>query len=567
MTPSRNRSFALAIFGAVLVVFGTLLCLFWPFIFHRLLSKELSMSPTSTSFDIWKNPTSVPLHLEIYFFNWTNPEEIRTPGKKPSFVQLGPYTFLERREKVNVVFHPQNNTVSFDQKRTWYFDAERSNGSLKDNVTQLNVVAISAAHKIRNWAFYWHTMFDLMLSKIGQIHVTKTVDELLFSGYEDTLINMGQITKIVDLPPFDKFGWFYMRNESTVFDGHFNMATGQDNIMNIGILRNWNYRNTTSFYDAPCNAVEGSAGEFWPPDKNYDEITLFSADICRPLTYEYKGIMTHQGIVGKRYVIGDKTLSNSTKRRYPRKQVNLVETATRTSEDFVAMEDSGKAFESLKKFQDPDIVNVGQCFCNGECTPSGIINVTACRYGAPAFVSLPHFHKADPVFREQINGMNPDDEKHGFYIVLEPTTGIPIDVAARLQVNILLQPLQSLSLFKDVPKTYFPMFWFNERAGITEELAPSLWLLIHLLDIGHYTSIAILFLGSLIVLGAGVLHCLHKRDKADMKPMSTGFAVPAEQKTELIYLDTTVANDDRDAQTRLNRQLYPKLVGDNLQDL
>ncbi|XP_046611411.1 protein croquemort-like isoform X1 [Neodiprion virginianus] len=548
MTPSRIRPLTLAIFGTLLLSLGALLCFFWPVVFLRLLSKELSLSPTSTSFDVWNNSTTIPLHLEIYFFNWTNPEEIRTPGKKPSFVQLGPYTFLERREKVNVVFHPENDTVSFDLKRTWYFDVERSNGTLKDNVTQLNVVALSAVHRIRNWAFYWHTMFELMLIKIGHIHLTKTVDELLFTGYEDTLINMGKISKIVDLPPFDKFGWFYMRNESTTFDGHFNMATGQDSIMNIGILRNWNYRNTTSFYDAPCNAVEGSAGEFWPPDRNFDEITLFSADICRPLTYEYNGMMTYNGIEGKQYVIGDKTLSNSTKRRYTKRQAN-------------------------SQSQDPDVVNVGQCFCNGECTPSGLINVTACRYGAPAFVSLPHFHKADPILREQIAGMNPDDEKHGFHITLEPKTGIPIDVAARLQVNILLQPSDSLSLFSGVPRTYFPMFWFNEHAGITEELAPPLRLLIQLSKFGHYTSIAILVLGSLIVLAAGVLHCLHKRGRVDVvmtmsnKPMSAGFTVPTRQKTELIYLDTTVATDDHDAQTRLNRQLYPKLVGDNLQDL
>lgn len=46
-----------------------------------------------------------------------------------------------------------------------------------------------------------------------QIHITKTVDELLFTGYEDDLINMAK-----DMPmfgqekievPFDRFGWFY----------------------------------------------------------------------------------------------------------------------------------------------------------------------------------------------------------------------------------------------------------------------------------------------------------------------------------------------------------------------
>lgn len=49
-----------------------------------------------------------------------------------------------------------------------------------------------------------------MLSS-SEIHVTKTVDELLFSGYEDSLINLGRMAAMgEEIPPFDKFGWFYM---------------------------------------------------------------------------------------------------------------------------------------------------------------------------------------------------------------------------------------------------------------------------------------------------------------------------------------------------------------------
>lgn len=41
--------------------------------------------------------------------------------------------------------------------------------------------------------------------------VEKTVDELLFTGYEDKLITMGKMSGMdEDAPPFDRFGWFYM---------------------------------------------------------------------------------------------------------------------------------------------------------------------------------------------------------------------------------------------------------------------------------------------------------------------------------------------------------------------
>lgn len=62
------------------------------------------------------------------------------------------------------------------------------------------------------------------------------------------------------------------------------------------------------------------------------------------------------------------------------------------------------------------------CYCNGECSPSGVINVTSCHYGAPAFVSYPHFHLADPYYRNTVDGMNPDPEKHQFYITIEPVS-------------------------------------------------------------------------------------------------------------------------------------------------
>lgn len=71
------------------------------------------------------------------------------------------------------------------------------------------------------------------------------------------------------------------RNGSAEFDGHFNMETGEGDISQLGILRKWNYRDMTKYHKNPCNVIEGSAGEFWPPGRTKDDITLFSADVCR----------------------------------------------------------------------------------------------------------------------------------------------------------------------------------------------------------------------------------------------------------------------------------------------
>lgn len=68
------------------------------------------------------------------------------------------------------------------------------------------------------------------------------------------------------------------------------METGENDISTLGVARLWNYKDTMKYYKSPCNSVEGSAGEFWPPLRKFgdfsspyrkDDISLFSADLCR----------------------------------------------------------------------------------------------------------------------------------------------------------------------------------------------------------------------------------------------------------------------------------------------
>lgn len=58
-----------------------------------ILFQELSLSPTSTGFKMWRE-TPIPMYLEIYFFNWTNPDEVKAGKAKPRVQQLGPYTYM-----------------------------------------------------------------------------------------------------------------------------------------------------------------------------------------------------------------------------------------------------------------------------------------------------------------------------------------------------------------------------------------------------------------------------------------------------------------------------------------
>jgi len=66
-------------------------------------------------------------------------------------------------------------------------------------------------HKIRYWELDWQKSLSFLLSSTSrQIYVSKTVDELLFSGYSDNLLTMSKVVPVDDIPTYDRFGWFYM---------------------------------------------------------------------------------------------------------------------------------------------------------------------------------------------------------------------------------------------------------------------------------------------------------------------------------------------------------------------
>ncbi|KAF4527839.1 hypothetical protein B566_EDAN014640, partial [Ephemera danica] len=200
------------------------------------------------------------------------------------------------------------------------------------------------------------TPLSLVITQLETRHVTKTVRELLFDGYEDPLISLaGKLPALAKIDiPFDRFGWFYERNNSDVYDGHFNMDTGADDIEKVGRLRYWNYANRTKYFPSHCGDVNGSAGEL-------------------SLRFNFSEEVHVHDVPGFRYSGGAEIVDNGTI-------------------------DSGN-----------------ECFCGGECLPVGVVNASSCRYGAPAFVSYPHFYMADPYYRGLVEGLNPDKEKHQFY--------------------------------------------------------------------------------------------------------------------------------------------------------
>ncbi len=54
--------------------------------------QQLALSANSKSYSLWE-VTPIPMHIEFYFFNWTNPKDLYHPGSKPYLQEVGPYVF------------------------------------------------------------------------------------------------------------------------------------------------------------------------------------------------------------------------------------------------------------------------------------------------------------------------------------------------------------------------------------------------------------------------------------------------------------------------------------------
>uniref|UniRef100_A0A8C6UFM3 Scavenger receptor class B, member 2c n=1 Tax=Neogobius melanostomus TaxID=47308 RepID=A0A8C6UFM3_9GOBI len=159
-----------------------------------------------------------------------------------------------------------------------------------------------------------------------------------------------------------------------------------------------------------------------------ESLYMFSSDMCRSLYAEYEEDVTVKGIAGYRFSPLSKVFANAT--------VN------------------------------PD--NAGFCVPAGNCLGSGVLNVSVCKQGAPILMSSPHFYQADEKFVQDVFGMRPKKEWHQTAIDLNPLTGIVLQAAKRLQVNVFVQKVSPFSQTGNVSPTVFPVVWLNESVVIDD---------------------------------------------------------------------------------------------------
>lgn len=313
---------------------------------------------------------------------------------------MGPYVFREKRIKENIQFFT-NDTVSYNERKIWFFDSSKSVGNLHDRVTSAHVITATVVDRMRDHTPYEKNISNFMLNyEGGHLAVSKPAGDWILEGFQDKLIDLLRFFNTSEVP-HTKFGWFVERNNSLLHDGSFTVYTGVEDITKLGQLTHWNGRAETGFFAEPCDSVKGAANGIFPPHLNpKEDITVFVIDACRFMVLKPKGIVHRYGLNATKWVATEETL------------------------------DSGETDSTQK------------CFCNVQrqpCPKKGVVDSKRCRAKAPIYASFPHFYLADKSYRQAITGMYPNPEKHHFVLIVDPKTGMLLELQERLQINMMIR--------------------------------------------------------------------------------------------------------------------------------
>ncbi|XP_069954603.1 lysosome membrane protein 2 isoform X1 [Cherax quadricarinatus] len=514
-------------------------------------------SKTLTSFI--KAP--VPIYMQIYLFNVTNPDAIRFHGAKPILKEVGPYTYREVREKFDLVWGHDDGSVSYQQNFTFFFDEEMSNGLKEtDYITTINAVMVTVAAKIEKLGPAIQAMVELAFLRFKEsLFVTRTVGELLFRGYKEPLLN--ELTKYIGDPTNSKgrFGFFYPV-ASQVFGNETNpilrtvwsQLEKEMDLFESHVVRELLFEG----YPLPefdfdfsevlpqLNFTEGWSGTIYEilEAMGVPDIPEFLQDNKMCLMYgrnnsndgTYKVRTGENGMDNYLNIEewnGNHTLSywNSTYcnmingtdgSQYPPKVTKNTVLRIFTSQlcrslyltfekeishhginayRFTAPEEMLQAAD-----QNPD----NACYCYPDqqhCLGSGMLNLQPCAQGANIIMSTPHFYMGDKVELAKLVGLNPNKNDHETFLDVEPRTGVTMKAAKKIQINVPLRPYGNLPSFKNVPEVVFPVLWVNENADVNETLSKEVRKGVSLPFVVVNAICGILiFIGAILLIAGGV---------------------------------------------------------------
>ncbi|XP_068129727.1 platelet glycoprotein 4-like [Hyperolius riggenbachi] len=449
----------LAILGGVLFPVGDLLV-------ESTIEKEVVIEKGTIAYDNWVKPGS-EVYRQFWIFHVANPDAIINGGK-PLLQQKGPYTYLVRDlEKSNIT--QLGNTVSFYQPNQATFQRHMSIGPEETNYTVLNL-AVAAVPALIDAPLLIDTLIRTTNSSLFQ---ERSVKEFLW-GYRCPFL-----AEIPDqIMPDKNIGVFYPYNGTS--DGPYIVFNGKEDISKVAIIDKYMGESSLSYWnDTYCDMINGTDGASFPPFVGKkDRLFFFSSEICRSMYGEFEKEYTLKGIKIYRFVVP-----------------SLVHASPLINPD-------------------------NHCYCtelvlSRNCTGAGVLDLQKCQGGKPIYISLPHFMHASDFIMDMVDGLSPNKEEHETFVDVEPITGFTMHFAKRLQVNVMFQKNERITLFSKLPReTLLPVLWLNETAIIDDESVKMFKSAVTVpLTVLEVMQILLICLGSVMFLACSIALCVRSSKK------------------------------------------------------
>ncbi|KAJ8956236.1 hypothetical protein NQ318_014967 [Aromia moschata] len=371
--------------------------------FDNTVLSTLAISNESQHFHMWEKPTPKTLY-SIYVFNYTNIKDFeRRMDDKLRVKEVGPYVYEETLERVNFVFN-DDDTVSYQEKRTYQFLADQSRGKQNDRVVVPNILLMAGAATTKHRNYFARLAYSSVLTGLGeQPFLSLPVDKFI-TGYDSKFYDIyTTLANINNEHPPKKFG--LLSNKMGLQPKVFSMNTGKSDINRLGLMERIDGKKLFDYWSTDeCNSLNGGDGSMFPPKlvQNKRPVSVVLPQMCRsvPFAFEKEVAVLDGKIPAYRYA---------------------------TAEDL---------YDSAEE------VPERQCFCSMDgsvCPPKGVFNATPCNNGAPFFISNPHFYGADKSLFDGVAGLSPAKRDVRSYLYVHPTMGFAMSGKSVVQLNIQVQ--------------------------------------------------------------------------------------------------------------------------------
>ncbi|GAB5030246.1 lysosome membrane protein 2 [Nannochloropsis oceanica] len=460
----------------------------------------------------------VEIFYALRYLNLTNPTEVLAGTAKARLEEVGPFVYRQYRNKLNVTFAEDGETVSFILKKTYMFDeAANADTGLVDTqamITTVHPVIQVLQGQLKNtlnvhltellqpsaegWlapfrrsverqieaSGLWKAVYKLVLCQGNPMGVspftTQTARDLYWGYHGDsvlhamqTLVNAieglaAKINKEIALPVVpEAFPGLQpnLTSEAETFRriGPNIVYTGQGTTK-ARLQEYTMFQNMTSVRACP----DPTTGAI-PEEDEMPSCDVYQAEWGNRSAARH-GYMPQWGSEAANQVRG----TDGSLFAHPLTGKDTVVTFQEDYRRWVEMVYLGEVSDfhglPLRRyvFSQEDFRNDSAMASDfyQENLPMGLCNLTLMG-GFPLYLSKPHLLEAEPLVQEAVEGLHPDPERHLTFIDAEERSGVTFRTHKRVQLNAGLERLHfpSLSRWQAGGLATMLKMTLNEREG------------------------------------------------------------------------------------------------------